>query len=180
MMKIAAETPTEDIEKNKKKIEESDKIVAYLKKENSKVKDQTDKMKDELQSLKDQNSRLVEASASAGASLDSLSKQKKSIADHNVKLEDNLKKWKSQNKQLKADLANRVAYYEAETKIRSEYEQAMEKIVELLESRFDDPNLWEQVTAAQLRCEAIASHKAPSSNPTLAAIEFKLNLSSPK
>lgn len=169
MMKLAAETPEEDIQKNQQKIEESNKIISYLKKENDKVKAETESMKDELKSLKDQNSRLVEASASAGASLDSLSKQKKSIADHNVKLEENLKKWKSQNKQLKADLANRVAYYKAETKIRSEYEQAMEKIVELLETRCDDPNLLEQVTAAQLQCEAIAEHKSPGNNPTLAA-----------
>jgi myosin V len=167
MMKLAADTPKEEIEKNKKKIEESEKIVAYLRKENNKVRDQTESMKEELQQLKDQNSRLVEANASAGASLDSLEKQKKSLADHNVKLEDNLKKWKAQNKQLKADLANRTAYYKAETKIRSEYEKAMEQIVSLLESKCDDHKLLEEVTAAQLQCEAIASHKS-SSNPALA------------
>ena len=142
--------------------------VAYLHKENIKVRDQTEKMRGELQHLKEQNSRLVEANASAGASLDSLEKQKKSLAEYNAKLEENLQKWKAQNSQLKADLANRIAYHKAETKIRAEYEAAMEKIVELLESRCNDPKLLEEVTAAQLRCEAIASHKSPNSNPALA------------
>lgn len=168
MMKLAAETPLEEIEKNKKKVAESEKIVSYLRKENTKVRDQTEQMKEDLEKLKGQNSRLVEANASAGASLDSLSKQKKSVAEHNVKLEDNLKKWKSQNKQLQSDLTNRVAYYKAETKIRAEYENAMEKIVEILEQRCDDPNLLEEVTAAQLQCEAIVAHKNPENNPNLA------------
>jgi len=168
MMKLAAETPQEDIEKNKKKIEEADKIVAFLRKENNKVRDQTEKMKEEMQDLKDQNNRLVEANASAGASLDSLEKQKKNLAEHNVKLEENLKKWKSQNNQLKADLANRSAYYKAETQIRAEYEKAMEQIVELLEQRCDDHQLLEDVTAAQLQCEALAAHKQYGGNPALA------------
>lgn len=168
MMKLAAETPLDEIEKNKKKVEESEKIVNYLRKENTKVRDQTEKMKEDLEKLKEQNSRLVEANASAGASLDSLAKQKKSVAEHNVKLDDNLKKWKSQNKQLQSDLTNRVAYYKAETKIRAEYETAMEKIVEILEQRCDDPNLLEEVTAAQLQCEAIVAHKNPENNPNLA------------
>jgi myosin heavy subunit len=169
MMKLAAETPKEDIEKNKKKIEESEKIVAYLRKENVKVRDQTEKMKDELQELKDQNNRLVEANASAGASLDSLEKQKKNLSEHNEKLADNLKKWKAQNSQLKSDLANRTAYYKAETKIRAEYEKAMEQIVQLLEAQCDDHKLLEEVTSAQLQCEAIASHKTSGSNPALAS-----------
>jgi myosin V len=168
MMKLAAATPKEHIEKNKKKIEESEKIVAYLRKENVKVRDQTEKMREELQELKDQNNRLVEANASAGASLDSLEKQKKNLAEHNDKLADNLKKWKAQNIQLKSDLANRAAYYRAETKIRSEYEKAMEKIVQLLETRCDDHKLLEEVTAAQLQCDAIAAHKTSGANPALA------------
>jgi hypothetical protein len=85
-----------------------------------------------------------------------------------VKLDENLKKWKSQNDQLRADLANRTAYFKAETKIRAEYERAMEQIVELLESKCNDHQLLQEVTAAQLQCETIAAHKA-ASNPGLAS-----------
>lgn len=169
MMKIANQTPKEDIEKNKKKLEESEKIVAYLKKENVKVREQTETMKNELQELKDQNNRLIEANASAGASLDSLDKQKKNLSEHNEKLAENLKKWKSQNNQLKSDLTNRTAYYKAETKIRSEYEKAMEQIVQLLETKCDDHELLEEVTSAQLHCDAIAVHKHSGVNPALAS-----------
>jgi len=158
--KQAASIDKKDIAANSKKIEESEKIVNYLRKENKKIRDQTDKMKEDLEEMKEQNSRLIEANASAGASLDSLEKQKKNLASHNVKLEENLKKYKGQNNQLKADLENRNAYFAAETKIRAEYEKAMEEIVELLEQRCSDGKLIEDVTAAQLQCEAIAAHKA--------------------
>lgn len=167
ILEQAAKVDKSQIAGNKKKIGESEKIVAYLRKENKKVRDKTEKMKDDLQDLKEQNNRLIEANASAGASLDSLEKQKKNIAVHNQKLEDNLKKYKSQNNQLKADLENRNAYFAAEQKIRQEYEQAMEKIVELLEQRCDDGKLIENVTAAQLQCEAIAAHKGGSGIPGL-------------
>ena len=163
----AAKVDKKDIAANAKKIEESEKIVSYLRKENKKVRDLTEKMKEDLEDLKEQNHRLIEANASAGASLDSLEKQKKNLATHNVKLEDNLKKWTDQNRQLKADLENRSAYYQAETKIRAEYETAMEKIVELLEQRCDDSKLIEDVTAAQLQCEALAAHRSGVSLPGL-------------
>ena len=170
-VKAANAIPKQEIAANKKKIEESEKIVSYLRKENKKVRDQTEKMKEDLQGLKEQNNRLVEANASAGASLDSLEKQKKNLNIHNKKLEENLKKYKAQNNQLKADLANRNAYYKAETKIRSEYEKAMEAIVELMESRCSDGKLIEDVTNAQLQCEALAAHKTGGSSPGLAGSE---------
>jgi myosin heavy subunit len=160
MLEQAGSTPQDEIQANKKKIEEAEKICSYLKKENKKVRDKTEEMKDEMKEMKEQNSRLIEANASAGASLDSMDKQKKNLGLHNIKLDDNLKKWKAQNGQLQSDLANRSAYFKAETKIRALYEKAMEQIVEILEEKCDDADLVEEVTAAQLQCEALAAHKA--------------------
>mmetsp|Transcript_19546 Transcript_19546/g.25216 ORF Transcript_19546/g.25216 Transcript_19546/m.25216 type:complete len:1148 (+) Transcript_19546:87-3530(+) len=159
IMREASKIDKGEIKSARKKIEESDKIISYLRKENKKVREQTDKMKEDLQELKEQNNRLIEANASAGASLDSLDKQKKNIATHNSKLDENLKKWKSQNSQLKADLENRTAYFKAETRIRGEYEKAMEKIIEIMEAKCDDATLIEDVSNTQMQCEAIAAQK---------------------
>lgn len=164
IMREASKIDKAEIASARKKIEESDKIIAYLRKENKKIRDQTEKMKDDLQELKEQNNRLIEANASAGASLDSLEKQKKNIATHNQKLDENLKKWKSQNSQLKADFENRTAYYKAETRIRGEYEKAMEKIIEIMEAKCDDAKLIEDVSNAQMQCEAIAAQKGAGSD----------------
>jgi chromosome segregation ATPase len=145
---------------DKKKVDESDKIVAYLKKENKKVKEQTSKMQDDMQEMTEQNDKFVEANASAGASLDSMEKQKKNISLHNKKLDENVKKYKVQNSQLRRDLDNRNSYFEAETKIRAEYTRAMEEIIDMLEDKGKDYELNEQVNAAQLQCEMIATHKS--------------------
>jgi len=135
-----------------KKVAESEKIVSYLKKDNEKTRNKTRDMESDIEELKETNQRLVEASASAGASLDSLEKQRARIEDHNAKLEDNLGKYTDQNKQLKKDLDNRQAYFDAEKKIKDDYEKAMEKVVEMMEDKCDDSALVEKIMTAQLTC----------------------------
>jgi hypothetical protein len=144
---------------DKTKVEESEKIVAYLKSQNKKVRDQTKKMDEDMEEMKEQNNQFVEANASAGASLDSMEKQKKNVATHNKKLDENVKKYKTQNSQLRRDLDNRNAYFDAETTIRGQYTKAMEEIIDLLEDKCKDFELTERVNSAQVQCEMIASRK---------------------
>lgn len=151
-MREAAKIDLGEIAAMQKKVAESEKIVAYLKKDNEKTRNRTRDMEADIEELKETNQRLVEASASAGASLDSLEKQRARIEDHNNKLEDNLGKYTDQNKQLKRDLDNRQAYFTAEKKIKEDYEKAMEKVVEMMEDKCDDSALVEKVMTAQLTC----------------------------
>ena len=151
-MREASKIDKGELQAMQKKVAESDKIIAYLKKENEKTRNRTRDMEADIEEMKETNQRLVEASASAGASLDSLEKQRARIEDHNAKLEDNLGKYKDQNKQLKKDLANRQAYLEAEQNIKNDYEKAMEKVVEMMEDKCDDSTLVEKVMTAQLTC----------------------------
>jgi len=151
-MREASKIDKGELQAMQKKVAESDKVVAYLKKDNEKTRNKTKDMEADIEELKETNQRLVEASASAGASLDSLEKQKARIEDHNAKLEDNLGKYTDQNKQLKKDLANRQAYFDAEKKIKEDYEKAMEKVVEMMEDKCDDSALVEKVMTAQLTC----------------------------
>jgi chromosome segregation ATPase len=147
---------------DRKKCDESDKIITYLKKENKKVRDKSEKMKEDMETMTEQNDRFIEANASAGASLDSMEKQKKSTMTMNKKLDENVKKFKQQNAQLRRDLDNRNAYFTAETKIRAEYTKAMEEVVDMMEDKSKDYELNELVNAAQMQCEMIATHKAGS------------------
>lgn len=143
---------SKDIESIKKKADESDKIVKFLKKEHNRLKQETEKMEEDLSKMRETNNRLIEANASAGASLETLNKQAKVLKEHNKKLEQSIEELKKGNKKLDHDLRGRQAYYEAETKIRADYEQAMEKIVKLMEDRCDDSELVEKVMTAQLTC----------------------------
>jgi chromosome segregation ATPase len=160
MLQQAGAIPLDEIQADTKKIEEAEKLCSYLKKENKKVKERTEEMKDEMKEMKEQNSRLIETNGSSGAMIDAMDKEKESLGQHNVKLDANLKKWNVQNKQLQSDLVNRTAYFKAETKIRVLYENAMEGMIEILEERCEDADLIEEVTAAQLQCEALAAHRS--------------------
>jgi len=136
----------------KKKAEESDKIVQFLQKENNRLRKETSQTEEDLTKMKETNYRLIEANASAGSSLETLNKQAKVLKDHNTKLENSIEEFKNANAKLDRDLRGRKAYYEAETQIRSDYENAMEKIVRLMEEKSDDTELVEKVMTAQLRC----------------------------
>jgi len=148
----AAKLPKEEISAMKKKAEDSDKVVKYLKKENTRMRKETEQMEEDMVKMKETNSRLIEANASAGASLESLNKQAKVIEDHNKKLEVGIGKYKDQNKTLANDLKGRTKYIEHETQTRNDYENAMEEIVKLMEDRCDDSELVEKIMTAQLTC----------------------------
>merc|ERR1711957_138822 len=86
----AAALPVKDIEKLQKKADDSDKLVKYLKKENTRMRNETRQMEEDLTKMKETNNRLIEANASAGASLDTLNKQAKILKDHNKKLDNSI------------------------------------------------------------------------------------------
>merc|ERR1712232_885638 len=148
----ASKLPTKDINELKKKADESDKIVRYLKKENSRLKSETEQLDEDMGKMKETNNRLIEANASAGASLETLNKQAKILKDHNKKLEKSIGDFKKANKKLEKDLEGRKAYYEAEMKVRGDYENVMEKIVKMMEEKCDDSELVEKIMTAQLTC----------------------------
>jgi len=50
-------------------------------------------------------------------------------------LEDNLMKYRDKNVQIKKDLKNRAAYYEAECKIKQDWEKVMNQVVELTKEK---------------------------------------------
>ena len=120
-------------------------MIEYLRKENRKVQESIDQTQGELSERNEENHRLCEMNVTAGLSLDTLERQNAHLADSTEKLTSNVQKWKKQNQQLVADLRNRKAYYEAEMKIKTEYQTAMDKILLILQEKTTDPLLLEEV-----------------------------------
>jgi hypothetical protein len=169
MVVVAQNLPQTEFDKNSKKINDGEKLIAYLRKDNEKLQEAITSTKNNLSERTLENNRLCESNAAAGVSVDNLERKNAVLSEHNVKLEANLAKWKVQNMQLKADLKNRQLYFRAETKIRAEYEHAMEKIIEILQSKCDNARLLEEVLATQASVEQFAMNN--SSQPTLAGSE---------
>lgn len=152
--------PEVDGEDKGKKLEQCEKIVAYLRGDNKKLRDETSGLKVEVDEITEENARLLEAASNGWQSLENAKQEEVHLLDVNKKLSSNLKKWQNQNEQLGNDLASRTAYHKAEMNILSEYKSAMEKMIELLTEKCSDPQLVEDITKEQLACESAAKAKA--------------------
>ena len=151
-----------DKEKQKKSaqqqslIEESGKIIEYLRKENMKLRNQNDTMRKDFKSLKENNQRLMEANASAGQSFQALNDHAKQLNNTNAKLIRNVEGYKAQLEKLKDDLKTRQAYYLAEAEARLAYQKTMAKIVGSIQDKSRDAQLVEDVVIMALECESQA------------------------
>lgn len=151
-----------DKEKQKKNaqqqslIEESGKIIEYLRKENMKLRNQNDTMRKDFKSLKENNMRLMEANASAGESFTALNDHAKNLNATNAKLIKNVDSYKVQLEKLKDDLKTRQAYYLTEAEARLAYQKTMASIVGAIQDKCRDAQLVEDVVIMALECEAEA------------------------
>lgn len=151
-----------DKEKEKKNaqqqslIEESGKIIEYLRKENMKLRTQNETMRKDFKALKENNQRLMEANASAGQSFTALNDHAKQLNATNAKLIKNVDSYKVQLEKLKDDLKTRQAYYLAEAEARLAYQKTMAQIVGAVQDKCRDAQLVEDVVIMALECEAEA------------------------
>jgi myosin-5 len=137
-------------------IDESGKIIEYLRKENMKLRNQNENMRKDFRSLKENNQRLMEANASAGESFAALNDHAKQLNATNAKLIKNVEAYKHQLEKLKDDLKTRQAYYLAEAEARLAYQKTMAQIVGAVQDKCRDPQLVEDVVIMALECEAEA------------------------
>ena len=137
-------------------IDESGKIIEYLRKENMKLRQQCESMKRDYKSLKENNARLMEANASASTSFNQLNEHAKGLNATNARLIKNVDTYKKQLVKMKDDLKNRQAFYLAEAHARVAYQKTLAKIVAQVQDKSRDAQLVEDVVIWALECEAEA------------------------
>merc|ERR1719223_266203 len=109
-------------------IDESGKIIEYLRKENMKLRQQCESMKRDYKSLKENNSRLMEANASASSSFNQLNEHAKGLNGTNAPLIKNV----------------------------DTYQKTLARIVAQVQDKSRDAQLVEDVVIWALECEAEA------------------------
>jgi len=137
-------------------IDESGKIIEYLRKENMKLRQQCESMKRDYKSLKENNSRLIEANSSASKSFNQLNDHAKGLNATNARLIKNVDTYKKQLVKMKEDLKNRQAFYLAEAHARVAYQKTLARIVAQVQDKSRDAQLVEDVVIWALECEAEA------------------------
>jgi len=137
-------------------IDESGKIIEYLRKENMKLRQQCESMKRDYKSLKENNSRLMEANASASSSFNQLNDHAKGLNATNARLIKNVDTYKKQLVKMKEDLKSRQAFYLAEAHARVAYQKTLARIVAQVQDQSKNAQLIEDVVIWALECEAEA------------------------
>jgi myosin V len=142
-------------------MDESGKMLEYLRKEVFKLRKHNADMRKDFDLLKDNNQRLMDANASAGASFAALNQHAKQLSRTNDKLSSELTAYKQQVQklsvtqvELKEELKMKQATYIAEVHSRLQYQKALSKIIDVAQDKCRDDRLVEQFLRIADTCEA--------------------------
>lgn len=148
-------------------MDESGRMLEYLRKEVFRYRTQNAQMRTDFDILKENNQRLMDANASAGASFSALNQHTKQLAKANEKLTTELAAYKKQAQklgvlqvELKEELKMKQATYVAEVHSRLQYQKALQRIVDLVESRCRDTRLAEDILKVADSCDSEFSQGA--------------------
>ena len=145
-------------------MDESGKMLEYLRKEVFKLRGQNAQLRADFDLLKENNQRLMDANASAGASFAALNQHAKQLNKTNTKLMTELDKYKKVAHKLnlaqveaKEELQMKNASYVAEVQSRLQYQKTMNGIINMVQERCRDVRLVEDILALYDDCEAAAA-----------------------
>ena len=141
-------------------MDESGKMLEYLRKEVFKLRSQNAQLRTDFDLLKENNQRLMDANASAGASFAALNQHAKQLNKTNAKLMAEVSNYKQQlqkmniiNVETKEELKMKQATYVAEVHSRLQYQKTMARIVDMVQERCRDSRLVEDVLSLSDECE---------------------------
>uniref|UniRef100_A0A7S1V6W2 Myosin motor domain-containing protein n=1 Tax=Grammatophora oceanica TaxID=210454 RepID=A0A7S1V6W2_9STRA len=142
-------------------MDESGKMLEYLRKEVFKLRTQNTQLRTDFDLLKENNQRLMDANASAGASFAALNQHAKQLNKQNQRLQAEVQSYKEQFQkvnlaqvEIKEELKMKQATYIAEVQSRLQYQKTLARIVDTVQDRCRDTRLVEDVLAMSDECES--------------------------
>jgi myosin V len=152
-------------EEQQRLMDESGRMLEYLRKEVFKLRTQNQQLKRDFDLLKDNNQRLMDANASAGASFAALNQHAKQMSKQNSQLIKEVEYLKAQNHkinivqvELKDELKMKQASYVAEVQSRLQYQKSLQKVTDMIQEKCRDHRLVERVLQVADECEMELIH----------------------
>eukprot|EP00529_Nitzschia_sp_RCC80_P002838 CAMPEP_0113441010 /NCGR_PEP_ID=MMETSP0014_2-20120614/854_1 /TAXON_ID=2857 /ORGANISM="Nitzschia sp." /LENGTH=1701 /DNA_ID=CAMNT_0000331825 /DNA_START=113 /DNA_END=5219 /DNA_ORIENTATION=+ /assembly_acc=CAM_ASM_000159 len=150
---VTQEEEAKDLSSDQQQLmDESSKMLEYLRKEVFKLRSQNQQLKTDFDLLKDNNQRLMDANASAGASFAALNQHAKQLSKQNAQIGGEVHSFKEQTQklnvmlfELKEELKMKNATYAAEVQSRLQYQKALQKITDMITDSCRDHRLVERV-----------------------------------
>jgi myosin-5 len=141
-------------------MDESGKMLEYLRKEVFKLRSHNAHLRNDFDLLKENNQRLMDANASAGASFAALNQHAKQLNKTNAKLlaevancKQLIQKMNVAHVEAREELKMKQATYVAEVHSRLQYQKSLAQIVDMVHERCRDSRLVEDVLAVSDECE---------------------------
>ena len=166
-------------EEQQRLMDESGRMLEYLRKEVFKLRTQNQQLKRDFDLMKENNQRLMDANASAGASFAALNQHAKQVSKQNGQLTKEVESLKAHNHkmnivqvELKDELKMKQASYIAEVQSRLQYQKSLQKVTDMIQERCRDHRLVEKVLQVADECEMEYMHMEqdhgrgnPNTNP---------------
>jgi len=144
-------------------MEESGKMLEYLRKEVFKLRGQNSQLREDFDLLKKNNQKLMDANASAASAFSALNQHTKQLGNTNAKLMSELDKYKRaahrlNRAQLEAKEALRIKSesYDAEVQAHLQSQETMDGIISTVQGRCKDVRLVQDVLVLHGNREAAA------------------------
>ena len=164
-------------EEQKALMQESGRIIEYLRSENIKIKRKTDQQKRDFDTIKESNQQLMEANVSASQSFQQLNQHAKQLNATNQNLTRSVAQYRNKIAELHSEITIRQTYcrevasaYKAESDARVFYEEAMLEIVDLVSANSCDPVIHSVVMAKAMDCAKV-SNKVAGNSPGMEETE---------
>uniref|UniRef100_A0A6U5LFN6 Uncharacterized protein n=1 Tax=Corethron hystrix TaxID=216773 RepID=A0A6U5LFN6_9STRA len=155
-----ASTPTNISAQQQTLMDESGKMLEYMRKEVFKLRQQNTQLRADYNVMKDTNTRLHEVNASAGASFAALNQHYKQMAKHNAKLTQAVQDSKKNaaalqinNHELKEELRMKQDTYITEVTTRLNYQRVMGRMVDFICQESSDEYVVDEIMALQEECD---------------------------
>jgi predicted nuclease with TOPRIM domain len=148
------------LKKQEAKLEETKKMILFLKKENKKVRVQYDKLLGKSQATRSDAERHLAFNESAGSNFEGLDEETTRVSDENDDLTEKFEKERDENKRLIKLVRNMQDQYMSEAENRLKIQQGLAKILNMVQGDCKDPQVVEDSIA--LECESEAKSKMAS------------------
>ena len=136
-----------------KTVEESQKLIAYLRRENKKLREKNDKIYEASRNIKGQNDRMEDANQATEASVSILADHFKKIEETHTRLQEIIPKYQESVKTLVDTVEVRDQWCAVEHKIKLMYVKLLGNVVEIMEDAKGEDELAEEVLQAALDLE---------------------------
>jgi myosin-5 len=146
----------------KTKLEETKKLILFLKKENKKVRLQYIKLLEKSAATRDHVERHLAYNENAGSNFEDLDEETTKVSDKNDNLMGKLEIEKKENKRLVKLVRSMQDQYMTQAEIRLEMQKGMAKILNTIQGQCKDPQIVEDSIIIALECESEAKTQMAS------------------